>query len=76
MKEGHLLAWDQFQLSAKKLKHVARNQDKQLDCIEDDSSIVVKSDDLNIVFDRVSGVIESYKVHDQLWIDRGGIPLF
>ena len=76
VKEGHLLAWDQFQLSAKKLKHVARNHNNQLDCTEDDSSIVVKSDDLRIVFDRVSGVIESYKFNDKLWIDRGGIPLF
>ena len=76
VKEGHLLAWDQFQLSSKKLKHFARNQDKQLDCIEDDSSIVVKSDDLHMVFDRISGVIESYKINDKLWIERGGIPLF
>ena len=35
----------------------------------DDSSMMVKSDDLaNIVFDRVSGVIESYKF---AWINYG-----
>jgi beta-galactosidase len=71
--EGHLLAWDQFKLPVG--KPVAYSAVKgSVSVNESGRAITVKGKGFEVVFDRKTGTLASYKANGKELIVAGGIP--
>ncbi len=73
--EGHLLAWDQFPLPVEK---AAAEADPKGTVAVDESgaSITVRGKEFEVVFDKASGAMASYKADGKELIVAGGKPEF
>ena len=73
VKEGHLLAWDQFKLPQEKpIVRAAAKGTVSVD--ESATAIVVKGKGFEVAFDKASGRLSSYKANGADLIVAGGEP--
>jgi beta-galactosidase len=73
VKTGHLLAWDQFKLPLKN-PAVYANVAGAVSVDETGNSIRVEGDGFEVVFDKTSGTLASYKLNGKELIVMGGVP--
>ncbi len=70
---GHLLAWDQFKLPMEK-EAVLASADGAVSCRESATAIVLSGKDFEVVFDKASGAMASYRANGNELIAAGGRP--
>lgn len=71
--EGHLLAWDQFKLPLETPIEYASNNDRVL-VEESGTSIVVRTRDTKLHFDKSRGTVSAYQSGELDLIARDGLP--
>ncbi len=75
VKDGHLLAWDQF-LVVKGAPSEGVKQDGRVVVADSGSGISLKGDSFELIFDKSSGALRSYSVNGMPLIVAGGHPGF
>jgi beta-galactosidase len=70
--EGHLLAWDQFRLSATPADYSAA--EGSVEVSESAETITVKGRAFAVLFDKKTGILASYKVNGRELMVSGGRP--
>lgn len=71
---GHIIAWDQFQLSAP-AKAVAKTQSGRKVSIEgSDHSLTVRGENFSVQFDKSSGEMVSYQINGKELLRKGLTP--
>ncbi len=71
---GHLLAWDQFKLPVEKTETRPAATKGSVSIDESASSIVVKGQNFEVVFDKTTGVMDAYTLNGKQVIISGGKP--
>lgn len=70
--KGHLVAYDQFQLPVENLKaSEPKIKGSAISIEENNQNIVFKSNDVQFIFDKTKGIVSSYQVKNQEFIDKG-----
>ncbi len=71
MPAGHVIAYDQFQLPVESGKIKLTSKGNKLNIKEHATSIIVYSPDVNVEFDKNSGILTSYKIKGQEYMQNG-----
>ena len=73
VKEGHLLAWDQFKLPQEK-PMIPAEAKGMVSVDESATAIVVKGEGFEVAFDKASGTMASFTANGKNRIVSGGLP--
>ena len=70
LSKGHVAGYEQFSLGCEGVKPAAATAKGKFNITDDGSSLTVKGDAVEFVFDRREGAVSSYKVNGTEYIDK------
>ncbi len=72
-KKGHSIAYQQFKIpyQPKEREKTAIEQFAEMQVTEDQNRAIVKSNDFEVIFNKKTGILDSYKWQGETWIEKG-----